>query len=342
MLSIVSPTRASSYSEGSVGTSSANPVTLAPSDCNHSASHAPLKPVWPVSSTRRSRQKLASRTPAGAGSAALMGVPGDAHRVLGPRSQGRRTGTPQLLELVAVAQRVHRLPEALVTVGRELALRGERAHRLLLPHGAVAIEVAVDPGREHEEATVGPAAVAAGLLLELAHQLAFQLQRTKTAGWLHGGDGCLGAAPAVEIDQRGQVHVSEPVAVGEAELLPTDVWQHALEPPAGHRLLACVHERHVPRLRFGAVHLHGALRQIERHVARVHVVVGEVLLDHVALVAETDHEVLDPVRGVHLHDVPQHRLAADLDHRLWTHRGLLAQSRAEATSQDHSLHSSAG
>ena len=31
----------------------ARPVTSAPSDCSHSDSHAPLKPVWPVTSTRR-------------------------------------------------------------------------------------------------------------------------------------------------------------------------------------------------------------------------------------------------------------------------------------------------
>ena len=45
-------------------------------------------------------------------------------------------------------------------------------------------------------------------------------------------------------------------------------------------------------------------------------VVGEVFLDHVALVAAADHEVIDAVGGVDFHDVPENRLAADLDHRL--------------------------
>ncbi len=138
------------------------------------------------------------------------------------------------------------------------------------------------------------------------------------------------------------VDVGEAVAVGETELLLADVREHALEPAAGHRALASVDQRHPPRLGFRAVHLHGAFGQVERHVARVQVVVGEVLLDQVALVAKADDEVLDPVGGIHLHDVPQHRLAADLHHRLWAQGGLLAQARAEATGQYHGLHSCAG
>src|ERR687894_2365683 len=55
-----SPTRASSNSDGRVGTSSANPVTCAPIDCSQSDSHAPLNPVWPVTRTDRPRQKSGS------------------------------------------------------------------------------------------------------------------------------------------------------------------------------------------------------------------------------------------------------------------------------------------
>ena len=56
--------------------------------------------------------------------------------------------------------------------------------------------------------------------------------------------------------------------------------------------------------------------QVERHVGVVQEVVGEVLLDHVALVAEADHEVGEAVLAVDLHDVPEDRVLADLGHRL--------------------------
>src|SRR5438128_10182435 len=146
MLRRPSPTRASSYSEGRVTPPAEKPVTRAPSDCSHSASQAPLNPVWPVSSTRRSRQKPASG--AGPGGVPAARIPARAARVLtwlGPCPPRSAAGTPPLLELSAVAQRVHRLPEALVAIARELAFLRERAHGLLLPHRAIVLQVALDP-----------------------------------------------------------------------------------------------------------------------------------------------------------------------------------------------------
>src|SRR5215217_354219 len=54
------PTAASSYSEGSLAGPELKPCTCAPSDWSQSASHAPLKPVWPVSQTRLPSQKARS------------------------------------------------------------------------------------------------------------------------------------------------------------------------------------------------------------------------------------------------------------------------------------------
>ena len=259
-----------------------------------------------------------------------------------PHPPGSISGLPQLLEVVAVAQRVHRLPEPLVTVGGELTLPCERAHRLLLPHGVITIEVATDPWRKHEKTTIGPAAVPPRFLLELPHPLAIDIERPEPTWRLHRGHGRVGALVAVKRDESRHVHIRDAVAVGEAEVLVANIRQDTLQAPPGHRLLAGVHQRHPPRLGLRAMDLHVALRQVEGDVARVQVVVGEVLLDQVALVAEADHELLDPMGGVDLHDVPEHRLAADLDHWLGTHSGLLAESRAETAGQDHGLHGDAG
>src|SRR3978361_1432997 len=66
-------------------------------------------------------------------------------------------------------------------------------------------------------------------------------------------------------------------------------------------------------------------------------VVREVFLDDVALVAQADDEIGQPVRGVHLHDVPQHGAAADLDHRLGAELRLLREAGPEPAGQDHHL-----
>ena len=63
-------------------------------------------------------------------------------------------------------------------------------------------------------------------------------------------------------------------------------------------------------------------------------VAQEVLLDLPALVAEAQDEAAHPERAVDLHDVPEDRLLADLDHRLGPVLGLLAQARAHAAAED--------
>src|SRR3954454_18360212 len=55
-----------------------------------------------------------------------------------PGAPRRAARGPGVLEHLAVAQRVHRLPEALVLVGAELAGGGERLHRLALPDPLIA------------------------------------------------------------------------------------------------------------------------------------------------------------------------------------------------------------
>ena len=77
-----------------------------------------------------------------------------------------------------------------------------------------------------------------------------------------------------------------------------------------------------------------AVLQRDRHVLADRVVVQEVALDLIALVAERQHELVEAVARVVLHDVPQDRPAADLDERLRTHLGLLGQARARAAAQD--------
>ena len=78
-----------------------------------------------------------------------------------------------------------------------------------------------------------------------------------------------------------------------------------------------------------------AVLERDRHVLADRVVVQEVALDLIALVPERQHELVEAVPRVVLHDVPEDRPAADLDERLRPHLGLLGQARARAAAQDH-------
>src|SRR4029450_9659256 len=58
--------------------------------------------------------------------------------------------------------------------------------------------------------------------------------------------------------------------------------------------------------------------------------VGKILFDHVATVAEGDHELAAAPGRVVLHDMPQDRPSADLDHRLRAQLGFLAEPAADS------------
>ena len=67
-------------------------------------------------------------------------------------------------------------------------------------------------------------------------------------------------------------------------------------------------------------------------------IVGKVFFNHVALVAQADHEVVDSVMGIDLHDVPQNGLAADFDHRFRAQVRFFTDAGAKAPGEDDSFH----
>ena len=108
---------------------------------------------------------------------------------------------PKSFEIVFITQRIHRLPEPIVKVNAELAVRSQPFHRLALPHGRVAGDVVADLGRQHEEPAVDPSAIAERLLLEPGDPIALVAQRAKAARRLCSRDGRQQAAAAVLVDR---------------------------------------------------------------------------------------------------------------------------------------------
>ena len=107
---------------------------------------------------------------------------------------------------------------------------------------------------------------------------------------------------------------------------------------AGERVETGVDQVDGPALLVAAAPLHGSGGEIDLEVARHVGELQEEALHHLGLVAERHHEFLEPVGGVELHDVPEHRVRADPDHRLGHADGLLAEPGAEAAGKDDHLH----
>ena len=120
----------------------------------------------------------------------------------------------------------------------------------------------------------------------------------------------------VEFHQLIQVHGAHAVAVGQHEGLVPDVGLNPLYTPAGHGVEPGVHQGHLPGLGIVVVHFHLVVGQVKGHVGGVQEIIREKLLHHILLVTQADHEVMEPVLRVILHNMPHDGPAADLDHGL--------------------------
>src|SRR6476646_5552746 len=83
-----------------------------------------------------------------------------------------------------------------------------------------------------------------------------------------------------------------------------------------------------------------ATAQLDGEVAVEAAAVHDVSLDDVAAVAQRDHEFVESVMRVVLHDVPKQRSPADFDHRLGLDIRLFRKAGAPTAGEDDNFHES--
>ena len=159
--------------------------------------------------------------------------------------------------------------------------------------------------------------------------VAFGRQRAVAAGWRDRGDGGLFAVGFVKGQLRGDVDVRHTVAIGEAKgFFVFQILGDAAQTATGHGAFAGVHQGDFPRLGRALVYFHFVCSHVKGDVGHVQKVVRKILFDDVAFVAAADDKVVDAVRRVGFHDVPQNGLATNLNHRFRTGCGLFADAGA--------------
>jgi hypothetical protein len=117
------------------------------------------------------------------------------------------------------------------------------------------------------------------------------------------------------------------------------IWRDAAHSSAGHGLLTRIHQRHLPWLGIALVHLHAVLSEVEGHIGLMQEVIGEILLDRITLVTKADHEIGDAMLGISFEDMPEDRLASNLDHRFRADGRFFADPGAHAPGEDYGFHS---
>src|SRR5581483_2306582 len=193
----------------------------------------------------------------------------------------------------------------------QLARRAQLGQHLTLE--VLAVPHVEHPAIEHEEPGVDAVVGEHGLLPEVPHAtVAVDLERAVLRRQRHRRERRRAGMRPVEVEQRGEVDVTETVDVGGEEGLADEVTA-AEDAPAGVRLLAGVVDVHVPT-------------------------VGEVggeLLDEVAPVAGGEDEAGEPLAGEDLHHVLEHGTAVDLEERLGQLDRVRVGAGALPAAQDH-------
>src|SRR6266511_1689103 len=115
--------------------------------------------------------------------------------------------------MVLIAERVHRLPEAAMMEGAQLARTRQARQRVLLERGGIAFDVFAHLGREHEEAAIDPLSVAGRFLLEVEDRIVVHHQRTPASGGLHGGQRRQLSVLLMNLDRARDVYVAYTVPI---------------------------------------------------------------------------------------------------------------------------------
>src|SRR5260221_8673876 len=64
-------------------------------------------------------------------------------------------------------------------------------------------------------------------------------------------------------------------------------------------------------------------------------IVQEIIFDDISLIAQTQDEALKPILSINLHDMPQNRASANLDHRFGFVLRLFAKAGSFTPAQNH-------
>ena len=144
----------------------------------------------------------------------------------------------------------------------------------------------------------------------------------------------------MEGDERAEVHIGHAVAIGHEEGLTLDVLGDFFQPRALEGLFAGAGQGHLPAALFvaGVQQRRGGLAQLHGDIVVHGLVVEEIVLDHLALVAQRQGEVRVPLGGEDLHDVPEDGPGTDADHGLGPELGFFAQAGAQAPAEDDDFH----
>ncbi len=125
------------------------------------------------------------------------------------------------------------------------------------------------------------------------------------------------------------VYVTQPVPVGHHKCLIPDIIPDPSDTPSRQGFITGINNGNLPGFRRIIMYPHGiVIDKIKRDIGMVQVVIRKIFLDNMLSVSRTYNKFIKSIKGIFLHDVPEHRLPVYLYHGFWFFHALLTDSCA--------------
>src|ERR1700744_3518645 len=266
-----------------------SPTTSCPACNSIGTNTVPMYPAWPVTNTRI--------------------------RFL-PSLPWCVAAFPVSFQDLLLANGVHALPEAGVTIGHQLAFAGQALERLFFEVRGVAVDEIKDLRFKYKKCPVDPAFFGLWLLGKFGDLIAIHFQVAKARRRPDRSQRRQLAVGTMKLEQIVQVDVRNAVAPGEHESLIAHVGSQPLDAAAGLRLHTGIDQVDGPVGNDSAAHFDFAGFERDAQIAVQRAIVQHVFLDHFTLVTQGDREFIEAMMRIVHHDVPENWLTANFDHRL--------------------------
>jgi len=223
------------------------------------------------------------------------------------------------------------------------AFGGEALHGSFFQEHIVSVfQVGEKLGRGAEKSAIDPALFRLGFFVEsqnLPRGVAGRF--SKAAGRVNDGHGQHAFRLEMLRYAGVDVHVADPIAVGEQEMfVVADVAFNLMDAPGGESVLSGFCEGDLPAGFFTIVVEDDRSRAPDGEfgVRGFPLELAKIVPDDVPLVAKTEDKFLESLVCVNLHDVPENRPTTDGQHRFRTEFGFFAEARALAPAEDDNFH----
>src|SRR5262249_37781891 len=150
----------------------------------------------------------------------------------------------------------------------------------------------------------------------------------------HRGNCGQAAMRAVKLGEGFNIDITQTVSIGNHHSSLADQPSQTQNAPAGHCLQTGVDQTYAPINTIRADHIAGTALQVYKIVVVMGKKTVELFLYHFAFISAAHQEVLVPITGLNLHDVPENRLPADFDHWLGPDQCLLSKPSSTPSGQN--------